>query len=142
MSEFRKWLDISAKLFEEEVEEDIRPISFDDEVVDDESTDIETDGEEYDDKMVSGSSFGFDHVDGNSETDPEDAEIDKMLNDPLAGVREKEPEMDVSELIADIDTYQTSGQSNAKAMYDIAKLQNAPVETIKRIHAKVTGSVE
>lgn len=155
---FRKWMNISSKLFEEEQIDEIAPVvaalargaaaGAAGEVVDhlmddtqlDELTDVPEDdlADEWseDDSVIDGEE-GL----GDENMKPPESRFDSP-RDPtsdLLPAAVSAGSEDVSELISEIDFYQTNGNSISNKTYDVEKLLNAPPETIKRIHRLVVG---
>ena len=169
MSEFKKWMDISAKLFEAEdevVEKDEVEVDCDKECDDElkEAHDV-IDREEldvpYDESDVVDDDEPFDLPSDEDEDDQRfrneyEAELEDEGDEPMKSYDpsgefggpfiEDEIETgsgaseDVSDMLSNIQYYQDMGLSETDRVYDIDKLTSAPVETIKRIHARVTGN--
>lgn len=165
MNDFRKWMDITSKLYEEQDDEyeDMEDEEQLDEVAPlviaaarglaagagsaianklmgsdqiDELKDVpdETDEWEEEDELSADSGLEDQHM-----VSPEYRDTDAPAVD-LPDQQMSSASEDVSELISDIDFYQTNGTSMSDKTYDVEKLLNAPADTIKRIHRLVTGN--
>ena len=163
MSEFKKWMDISAKLFEaeDEVEEQEKeetdcdeecdselkeaydvidreeldvPYDESDVVDDDEPFDLPSDEDDQRARNEYEAELEDEGTPVYNEPDPED-----IINNPMQGVGSTGASTDVSDLLSEIEYYQSMGMSNTDKSYDLEKLINAPEETIFKIHQRVTG---
>lgn len=168
MSEFKKWMDISAKLFEAE-----------DEVVEKDEVEVDSD-KECDDELKEAHDVidreeldvPYDESDVVDDDEPfdlpsdEDEDDQRFRNEYEAELEDEGDELmksydssgefggpfiedeietgsgastDVSDLLSEIEYYQSMGMSNTDKSYDLEKLINAPEETIFKIHQRVTG---
>ena len=159
MSEFRKWMDISSRLFEEdEVESDKKEHEHDetcdegcdlkeaseldlDDEVDLEPLDMPYDSDEKSDELF------YNEMNAELEAEGDEPMRSYDLSGEFGGPfvddeieTGSDASEDVSDLLSNIQYYQDMGISETDRVYDIDKLTSAPVETIKRIHARVTGN--
>lgn len=176
MEDFRKWMDITARLYEEQVDEMAPVVAnaargalvgaaqgaitgavgslMDEDESLNELKDAPDEIDPFDDNWDDGeditaadtmddahmraphgddSALTPDMVDDESELDtvPEVPGLPKATVAPASD--------DVSDLIGEIDFYQTNGNSMSDKTYDIEKLMNANPDIIRRIHKLVVG---
>lgn len=180
MEDFRKWMNITAKLYEEQVDEEqidevaplvanaargalvgaaqgaitgaVGSIIDEDESLN-ELKDVPEDdpfADEWDDGEDISSLDTLDdahmkapHGDETALTPDmvdDESELDTVPDVPgLPKATVAAASDDVSDLIGEIDFYQTNGTSNSDKTYDIEKLMSANPDVIRRIHKLVVG---
>jgi superfamily I DNA/RNA helicase len=134
MDDFKKWMDISNKLFtgqklDEEKIDEVAPL-----VAGAARAVVSGIANSVADHVID--SFGSDEEVKEDKFDLEEKVDDE---DEFADINHVGASMDVSDLLSNIQYYQDNGLSLVPQMYDIDKLMTAPVERVKSIYSKVTG---